>query len=321
MTMEEMNKPQISLIVSCSAVERQVRTFLDNIARTQTTEQIELFLVSWEEYNYQQLVDARYWNVHAINFPRTEGLNQGLAQAVVLSSAPIVVFLEDHTRMEGDLVSVLPKIYAEGHYSGVGWVIKPGNTESLISWMGFLAEYGYWGPGLSEGPRRNLIPGHNCSYLRSELLALGEELSSYLAPELVFQWKLLDEGKQFYFTTSLSMGHFQFVTMQPFWKANFWYSWNLAASRSTKQRWSLFKKLLYAVAIFLKPIVRWKVLLTTPRDHSYYPKSIVLQSAPGITFVFLIASVGESLGYLFGFSRKSVIEVNRYELGFDRGAE
>ena len=316
-----MKTPQISLIVSCSSIERQARTFLESIALTQTTEQIELFLVSWEGYDYRHFVSGNFWKVHTVHFTRSEGLNEALAKAVTLASAEIIVFLEDHTRMEGDLVAVLPEIYAQGNYPGVGWVVKVGVRATLISWIGYLMEYAYWGPGTPEGIRTDLIPGHNCSYRRDELLALGEQLPKYLLPELIFQWKLLQEGKQFYFTTKLAVRHYQYATLGPLWMGNFWYAWSLAANRSTLLRWSTFKRIVYIGAILLKPLVRWKVLLSLPRDPSYYPQYLLLRCAVGITIGFVVAALGESCGYLFGYSHKSVMRLNRYELEFDRGAE
>jgi hypothetical protein len=312
-----MNQPEISLIVSCSVIPTQVKTFLDRIVETQPVSKIELLLVVWNGCDYLPLVTAPFGAKYQVNFDPQTGLNEARAKAVGMATTDIVVFLEDHTRVEGPWVDELIRLFSQGEYAAIGWTTKPGNMASKVSWAGYLVEYGYWGPGVEQGQKKDILPGHNCAYTRETLLHQHEQLPFLLLSEAILHWRLLREGKKLFFTTDVTLFHYQFLSLSKFLKANFWYGWSFANTRQKVNGWGILRRGFYALAILLKPLVRWKVLLSTPRDKTFFPAGIVWKCSLNITLVYFIASIGEAMGHIFG-AWKSPVFLTRYEVGFDR---
>ncbi len=312
-----MKQPEITVIVSCSSITKQVKSFLDHVAKTQPVSKIELFLVAWDGYDYLALATAPFGAKYQINFSPNAALSEARAKAVSMATAKIVVFLEDHVRVEGHWVDTLIRIFDDGKYSAVGWTFKPGDVVSKVSWTGFLMEYACWGPGLAKGEAADHLPGHNCAYTLETLLSQGAELASLLRAESILHWRLLKQGKKLFFTTDIALVHWHFLSMSKMLKGNFWYGWNFADTKQKSERWSLLRRWFYAGAIFLKPLVRWKVLLSTPRDKTFYPPGILWKLSLNVTLGYVVASLGEAMGHVFGTWKAPVI-LAHYELGFDR---
>jgi hypothetical protein len=310
-----MSKPSISLILACSSIERQVRSAIEYIQKTQPVGNVELLLVCWEGNDFSSFAKG-FFSTKTVTFPRTAGLKKGTAQAVRLSTADIVVFLEDHTRIEGNWVDRLPQIHREMDADVVGWTVMPFDRTSGASWSGYLVEYGRWGPGVKEG-YYSMVPGHNTSYRRRALTEFDSQLEYYLVSETLFQGRLVRSGRKLYLTTEFTLTHAQFLSASKFYWADFWYGWAYADTRQKTNSWGYTKRLLFALFIPLKVFIRWGHLMRTPRDPKFFPKGIVLKHAFGITMGFLTGVVGEICGYLFGGS-KSQLKLTEFEVGFDR---
>lgn len=311
-----MPDPLISLVLSCSSVPAQVRSMLDHVADTQPADRIELLLVAWDGLDYAPLARG-FHSVRMVNFPRTDGLNQALSAALLRTTAPVVVFLEDHVRVSGDWVRGLVRIFAEQKCAAVGWTTLPGDLVSTVSWAGYLAEYGLWGPGVPQGISADHLPGHNTAYDRVTLLEYHHDLDNLMRAESLLHWRFLEEGRKLYFTTEFVLRHTQFRLARNLYIANFWYGWNFGDARQTARRFGPLRRAFYAAAIFLKPALRWKTLLKVPRRGPDYPRGVLLKTWPMISLAFVSGAAGEALGYIFGAWRAPV-RLTEYEVGYDR---
>jgi hypothetical protein len=308
-------EPVLSLIVSCSRIRRQVKQFIDQISATQSVSRFELFLLTWDGHDYLSLVTAPFHSKHQIEFNPRIGINQIRAKAVAMATGRIVVFLEDHVRVEGDLAEVLIPHLDSEKYCAVGWTVKPGNATSKVSWAGYLVEYSCWGPALKSGEIEH-VPGHNCAYKRDALVSLGSELPSLLRAESIIHWKLRKEGKRIFFTSEIVLFHNQFHSLAKFLISDFWYAWNFADTRQKAFYWKLPRRWLYAFAFPLIPFVRWKRLVSIANDR-FLPRRILWKCFPLITLSFIFSSLGEAMGYLFG-AHHAPVKLSYMELAFDR---
>ncbi len=310
-----MKTPSLTLIISCSSVERQARSCIEHIRETQPVDDIELLLVNWEGYDYSVHAQG-FAAVRTVVFPRTGTLKNGLARALRLASAEIVVFLEDHTRIHGKWAERLPQIFKEKGVDAVGWTIVPYDRTSSASWSAYLVEYGLWGPGVREG-YYPMIPGHNSSYRRSALMEFDAQLEYYLQSENLVQAEMARRGKRQYLTNEFTLAHAQFLSSFRYYWADFWYGWGYADTRQKTRSWGYGRRIFYAAIIPVKIFIRWAVLLKTPRDPSFFPKGVVARHAFGITMGYLTGVLGEMGGYLFG-TWKSQLKSTKYEIGYDR---
>ncbi|HPN33964.1 MAG TPA: hypothetical protein PK843_05590 [bacterium] len=320
MESKSCKKPSISLLVSCSIFKEQFLSFLHSVEQSAHVEQVELFLIVRKGYAYRSLVAGGFWQVHQMTIEGSEALNDARAGAVVRAQGDIVVFAEDHTQLNGPWVETLLRLYADSRISAVGWTIQPGRLKTITSWSGFLVEYGWWGPGVTSGAPVTHLPGHNSSYRRDRLLAYGADLNRLMLAEAFLHWDLTRQGDLLYFTTEIHSVHFEPYTLRELWLADFWYGWNFADTRQTFARWGYGKRLLFAAAIWLKPLVRWWELLRIPRQHAFYPPGILWRCAVPITLTFFLSTLGECLGHLFG-SAGAAKQLEEYELATNRRVE
>lgn len=311
-----MDKPTISVIVPCSPFKHQVRDFLEYFSRTQKAAQTEIILVSWAGYDYRSLATGGFTSVQQVSFARTEPLTTALAQAVKQANAEIVVLTEDHVHYQGPLVDELSLRFQEPSCAAVGSVMMPMDTHSLASLAGYLVSYGMWGPGVKNG-FVDFIPPGNTTYRRSALLSLGKDLELLLGARTLLNERLKRDGFKLFLTTDLVSHHASLPTFAEHIFSDFWYGWSFAATRQTIDQWSMMRRLAYAAGIYLKPFVRWWLFLKAWRDSAVFPRGILLKAAPLISLAYFIASVGESLGHLFGHSL-SQIKFTEYEIGIDR---
>ncbi len=310
-------KPSVSLLVSCSVFKEQFLSFLHSVEQSAPVEQVELFLIVRKGYAYRSLVTGNFWQIHQVIIEEGESLNDARAGAVVAAQGDMVVFAEDHTQLSGPWVETLLRLYADSRISAIGWTIQPGHLKTITSWSGFLVEYGWWGPGVASGAPVTHLPGHNSSYRRSRLLSYGADLNRLMLAEAFLHWDLARQGDLLYFTTDIHSVHFEPYTLRELWLADFWYGWNFADTRQTFARWGYGKRLLYAAAIWLKPLVRWRELLRIPRHHAFYPRGILWRCALPISITFYISTLGECLGHLFG-TAGATKKLEEYELGTNR---
>jgi len=311
-----MNTPTLSLIISCSTIERQVRSCIEAIRESQPVGTVELFLVSWEGYDYERFAGG-FHSVTSVRFPKTSSLNKARAEAVKMATAEIVVVTEDHARFTGPWVERLPAIFAAHDADAVGWTTIPHNTERSASWAGYLVEYGVWGPGVREG-RMPMLPGHNCSYRRSALMRDPDMLAHYLQAEYFLHTRLVELRRPLYFTTEFTLVHSQFLSLWKFLLGDFWYGWGFGTTRRQGgERWGIGKRIVYALAIPLKIPLRWMILARSPRDPAFFPKGVLWKHSAGITLGYLAGAVGEFCSYVFG-DGQAHRRLTRYEIGFDR---
>jgi hypothetical protein len=307
--------PPISLILSCSSIERQVRSAIEYLQQNQPVGKVELFIVSWEGIDFSPLAKG-FFSVTTVTFPRTSGLKVGIVQAIRRATTDIVVLLEDHTRLEGNWVERLPQIHREKDADVVGWTMMPFDRISGSSWSGYFVQYGLWGPGVKEG-YCTMLSGHNTSYRRQSLIEFDSQLEYYLASETLFHRKLLHNGKKLYLTTEFRLAHAQFLSASLSYRAEFWYGWAYADTRQKTNSLGYGRRLLYAFVIPLKVLMRWGNVLRTPRDPAFFPRGVVLRNALGITIELSASAVGEMCGYLFG-TGKSHLRLTEVEVGSDR---
>lgn len=310
-----MTKPTISLIVSCSIIEQQVRSAIEAIQQSQPVASVELFLVSWEGFDYSSIPHG-FYSVTSVQFSRMSSLNVGRAQAVRMATADIVVVTEDHARFLGPWVNRLPAIFAEHDADAVGWTAVPHDREKSASWSGYLVEYGIWGPGVKEGYMPHL-PGHNCAYRRSALMKDPSMLEHYLQAEFFLHTRLGELHRSLYFTTEFTLDHAQFLSLGKFLLGDFWYGWGFGYTRQQVNRWGLGQRLLYAMAIPLKIPLRWMILIRMPKDPSVFVPGLLLKNSIGITLGYLVGAMGEFCSYIAG-AGTSHRRLTLYEIGFDR---
>jgi hypothetical protein len=167
------------------------------------------------------------------------------------------------------------------------------NPGSLLSWSDFLIGYGVWSAPIVSG-LRDYLPGHNSSYKRDVLLAAyGDRLAHKMTAEVVIHWELRAQGHKLYLNADAKMHHMNFSKWSSWALATFYAGRSFAAVRA--EGWPLIKRLLYAAASPLIPLVRMRRIWSTLVMCPVFP-----QVAPMLLLQFMVSAFGECIGYLLG---------------------
>jgi hypothetical protein len=238
----------------------------------------------------------------------------GNAAGVRAASAPVVAFAEDHSYPQPGWAEALIAAHREP-WAAVGPVVANANPRSAVSWADFLPGYGPW---LDPTPAGTVdyLPGHNSSYKRDLLLALGDDLDPMLNAESVLHWDLLARGHRLYLEPAAKTCHFNFSRLPIYLRATFLHARTFAAERARGGRWGALRRLAYAGAWPLIPLVRGRRVLfrdlRRAREQGVFPRVL-----PPMTLGLTVGALGEATGYLLG-PGDAPEKVSAYEFHRDR---
>jgi GT2 family glycosyltransferase len=237
----------------------------------------------------------------------------GHAAGVREASAPVVVFAEDHSYPQPGWAEALIARHREP-WAAVGPVVANANPRSAVSWADFLPGYGPW-LDPTPGGVVDYLPGHNCSYKRDVLLELGADLDPMLNAESVLHWELRARGHRLYLEPAAKTRHFNFSRLSIYLRATFLHARTFAAERARGGRWGPLRRLAYATAWPLIPLVRLRRVF---RDLRRVPSHGVLPRVlPPVLLGLTVSALGEATGYLLG-PGQAPQKVSAYEFRRDR---
>jgi hypothetical protein len=227
---------------------------------------------------------------------RVRSVAAGNAAGVRAARAPVVVFGEDHSYPQPEWAEALIAAHREP-WAAVGPVVANANPRSAVSWADFLPGYGPW-LDPTPGGEVTYLPGHNSSYKRDLLLELGDDLDPMLNAESVLHWELRARGHGLYLEPRAKTRHFNFSRLPIYLQATFLHARTFAAERARGGRWGTLRRVAYAGAWPLIPLVRLRRVfrdLGRAREHGVFPRVL-----PPVVLGLVVSALGEATGYLLG---------------------
>ena len=292
------NNPRLSAILVAAADFSSLERVLSHLAAQTLSDQIEIVLVGpgsadarLAELNLRPFYGYQSVAMPSPEFSSAEGYAAGIRQA----RAPVVVLCEDHSFPEPDWAEHLLRAH-EQPWAAVGPAVRNGNPETLLSWVDFFMGYSEWAYPVASGIRQHL-PGHNSSYKRDLLLEFDATLVDRLEAESVLHWDLVRRGYQLYLESKAVTRHLNFAVFSTWVPLHLLSGRRFAATRG--RDWRRRKRLLYACASPLIPLVRFRRILAEARRPGRYPGSL-LRLAPVLLSGLLLDGFGQMLGYAFG---------------------
>jgi hypothetical protein len=236
---------------------------------------------------------------------------QARALGVRHARAPVVAFVEDHSYPAPGWLEALLRAHRDA-CAAVGPAIANGNPRTLVSWANLLIEYGPWLAPQASGPVEHL-PGHNGSYKRDALVAYGEALATMLEAESVLHWDLRARGHVLRLEPAARTFHVNFSRWADSIPLRFQAGRLFGAARA--RRWRPGRRLLYAAAAPLVPLVRLRRALRDARRTEHCPPPWRLVAA--LLALLAVDAVGELVGYLTGPGR-AMARTSAYEFHRER---
>lgn len=304
-----MSDPRLSVVLPVVDQYPLIARTVQGLAQQTICGQIELVLVATTA-NALSLERAPITGFHSVNVVRVQTMESAAFanwQGILAATAPIVALAEDHVLHDPEWAEALLKPYADPKIVAVGPALRNANPSTVLSWADFVLGYGKWAAP-EQSRAVDFLPGHNSSYRRAVLLEYGDRLYSLLEAETNLHWDLRANGWTLWLAGDAIIAHMNFSRWSSWLPASFYTGQVFAGTRSLQ--WSPIKRLIYAAASPLIPLVR---LRRTVRD--WRPAADV--SRPGLIWVilclsFIVSSAGEAVGYLFGL-RDAMKRLSHYE--------
>jgi hypothetical protein len=220
----------------------------------------------------------------------------------------VVAFAEDHCFPEPGWAEALLAAYTSPDIVAVGPVFTNANPGTLVSWCDFAIGYGPWIDSRRAGDHP-FLAGHNSSYRRDVLLALGPRMADALESETVLHLELRTRGRRLVVAPGARAAHTNFGRFDIWLPVQYHCGRIFAAERG--RRWTFPRRAFYAAASPLIPGVRFVRALRHLRGSPEARPSL-LRLAPLLALGLAADGLGQLIGYAAGGGRSA-----QYLTGFE----
>ena len=244
---ETPDLPAISVVLPTTSDFASIATTVRYLRRQTVADRMELVIVAMARPDL--VADASACEgFHGVQVVHTGRRSHGhaCAEGVRAARASVVAFAEDHCFPEPAWAEALLAAYDSPEIVAVGPVFRNANPGTLVSWCDFVIGYGPWiDPG--AGGDRPFLAGHNSSYRRDVLLALGDRLADGLKAETVLHLALRSEGKRLVVEPRARAAHTNFGRLTVWFPVQYHCGRVFASERA--RHWGWPRRLFYAGGI------------------------------------------------------------------------
>ena len=290
-------EPAMSVILATRTGYSSIRATVQALRRQTALSRLELVLVVPSRLcgTVDQEDLAAFPHSQVVEVDEVRSIAQANALGVRRAKAPVVALAEDHCFPDPQWAAALLSAHREP-YAAVGPAIRNWNPQTITSWCDFIIGYGPWmAPAPSFG--HPFLPGHNSSYKRDVLVALGSRLEEMMEAETVLHQELAASGHALVLAPAAQAAHMNYSLMTSFLPVQLLCGRVFAGVRAA--RWPVGRKLFYCAASPLIPLVRlWRAIgqLRAPGR----PVKLLWKLLPLLLLGLTLDGIGQMLGYLFG---------------------
>lgn len=291
--------PDLSVVVVVGPLRGRAAPCLASLDAQGLGGRLEVLLVDLGPEGAEPVPGSQKPAVRVLRFPPGTTFSAARARAVAEAGAPVVAFLEEHTRVRAGWADAVLEAFQGPGVTGVGWGVVCANPGAGKADVIGLLSYGLFEPPLAGGETR-LLPGHNASFRTDALLAFGDELPRLLACDLVLHERMLREGRRFVVAKDAVMEHLNETSLRSIGLGVELFYRIYGPLRAAEGRWGLGRRAFYVAATPLIPL--YALLLAVRRYRKSRPERarLLLRNAPFVYAVHLRAAWGQARGLLFG---------------------
>ncbi|HVT88628.1 MAG TPA: hypothetical protein VHD56_07245 [Tepidisphaeraceae bacterium] len=302
---QQASRPELSAIVSTRSSFDIIRRTVGYLKNQTVLNRIELVIVcaSRTALGLDENELSGFWAFQVVEIGLFDAVSICNAAGVRSAKADVVALCEDHCFPDRDWAINLIAAH-KGPYAAVGPVLRNANPLTAVSQADFLIGYGPWAEPI-EAREPQHLPGHNSSYKRDVLLSYDDRLPEMLEVESVMHWDLRAKGHRLYLDPLVRVAHTNFAKWGIWSKVQFFAGRLFGGMRA--HDWPVWKRLFYAVASPLIPLVRFKRIWADARRISSVQRNgigLILTLWWGL----LLDGLGQMIGYLAGPGQTRVAE-------------
>lgn len=220
------------------------------------------------------------------------------AHAVQQAQAPVVAFLEEHSRATPGWAEALLAAH-QGPWAGVGPRIEDANPEVGLSRVVGLVSYGLFHAPAPAG-EVEVLPGHNSSYKLAVLLQYRERLAALLENENVLMARLRADGHRLALEPTAKVLHLNTVDLLSTFRGLHFYSRTYGHHRAREMGWSPVRRLVYVLSTPVIPLYFLVGFHRRLRRLGNPYRTLLWRHLPFVYLCQLMAALGQALALLRG---------------------
>ena len=310
------NIPEMSVVLVTPDNYETIRKTMQHLRAQTVADRLEIVIAapSATEFNGDEADEKAFARCLVIEVGKINSTAKARAVCIRQSSAPIVVFGEDHCYPDQHWAQALIEAHRQP-WAAVGPALCNANPDSLISWADTFINNSRWVEPAQAGVADDL-PGRNSSYKRDLLLKYESRLEDMLETEYILHQDLKNRGHQLYVEPAAKTYHFNFTRLSSLVREQFFVGQILGSARA--QNWPVLRRVVYIGGGLLIPLVRLRRILPEVRRIARQQKQhrLLPRVLPALMIGLIAAATGEVTGYLFGVGRSSqrlaAIEFHRH---------
>ena len=246
-----MSEPKLAVVL-VSDTYPTIRPVIDRLRRQTVRDQIEIVLVAPSAAAVRGVMTHRE-EFAGIRILENSATNLAVARAAGIraATAPFVFVGETHSYPHPGFAEALIAGFS-GPWSTVVPAFGNANPNGVLSWAGFLSDYGRWLAGMPSGEISD-FPIYNAGFRRSVLLALGDRLAPAFAHGDELCIALRAACHKAYFEQAARLDHVNVASLRHWVTERFVAGVLTATYRSS--RWSLGRRALYVLGSPMLPLV------------------------------------------------------------------
>jgi predicted dehydrogenase len=300
----------LTVVASTPTGYASLRTTVAHLRRQTVADQIELILVGPSEDALVAPPEelAGFVAVSTVAIGPVESLGAANAAGVRRARGRVVVLTEDHCFPDPGWAAALIEAHRPDDVSAVGPVVKNGNPGTQVSEADYAIGYGPWMAPMPAGAKP-FLAGHNSSYKRDDLLALGGRLERFLEAETVLHFEWTAQGRQLLVEPRAQVRHVNYSRWRSWLPVQFLAGRHFGGLRAST--WPVRRRLFYSAASPLIPLVRLARITREFFRPGRRPVRLARMS-PALVVGLLLDGVGQGVGYMFG-PGDAMAKLSRYE--------
>lgn len=290
--------PELSAVVVVGDLRERAGDCLRSLLGQGLGERLEVLLVDVAGDGATPVAGSDAPPVRILKLQPATTFAQARAGAVREARGAVVAFLEEHTLAHPGWGEALLGAH-RGPYAGVGPAIVNGNPGVGKSDIGGLLAYGHFYPPCRRA-EVEFLAGHNSSYKRDALLALGEDLDRLLRSDLVLQRRLRRLGHRLLVEPAAVLAHRNEVSLRVRARGIFLWYRTYAVLRAEEDRWSAARRAFYIAATPVVPLYFLAHFTRFVRRERAAHLEILLRGTLHALAVMLAGAAGQALGLMMG---------------------
>ena len=304
--------PALAVVTVTADRYATVRRTLRHLREQTVSDRIEILLVGPHADSFAELTAAEvagFAGCQTLVAGPIQEVERAFALGVQAARAPVVALLENHVYPEPTWAAAILRAH-EGPWVAVGSIIGNANPASATSWVEHFLTYAFDDVTAAGGevPR---VARNNTTFKRAALLEFGRQLPDALARDGGMLEELTRRGYRFYREPTARMVHLNPSRLAPMLRLRVLSARAFAATRARTGQWSPVRRLVYALASPVFPLLRLRALWPHLRRHPQ--RHVFVRIAPLFAIALALDALGQALGFALG-AGESAVRAGLYDL-------